>query len=178
MLFELAGDAKPYTLPGVPTSATKKPAACNRKLRVGTASCYRCSTEYARSIGSSVGQTTPSLCWSRARSNLSPGLKSDILSGKTDSNEPQPPASSHIVQSTRLRICGHNTPVPKLAPIYNTANLLKLQVLFSKNSKNFFVFFRRHKMLLWSRFSPQMIETFPAKPNATHPRGVLLYTLL
>ncbi len=73
-----------------------------------------------------------------AHSILSPGLKSDILSGKTGPYKPQPPASSHIVQSTLLRILGHNSPLSKLALIYNTANIFKNQVFFSINFKNFF----------------------------------------
>jgi hypothetical protein len=61
---------------------------------------------------------------------LSPGLKSDILSGKTGCFQPQPPASSHIVQSADRGKRAQNAPLSIIVPYYSTTNILKKQVFF------------------------------------------------
>ena len=69
--------------------------------------------------------------------SLSPGLKSDILSGKTGRNWPQPPASSHIVQSRTTAEKRALHPSSAVTPNYITRYGARLQAFFQKNS-NFF----------------------------------------
>ncbi|MBQ5840789.1 MAG: hypothetical protein IIW40_02420 [Clostridia bacterium] len=149
---------KPYTPPGVSSPTMKKPAACIRKPRVGPASC---NTEIGKNTqvkqNTPVGQAHLLLLPMSAHSIPSPGLKSDILHGKTGSVEPQPPASTHIVQSAWPEK-GANYPLFATVPDYHTTKRRKMQVFFSLFLQNFLIIFRHTRYRCFAIFLPQNIE--------------------
>ena len=132
----------------------KKPAA--RLTGSGSAQrpAYSMAGSYARRQLRPLGRRSSRFAGS-AHSILSPGLKSDILSRKTGSNEPQPPASSHIVQSCAPTENGHNTPVLRNHARLSYRKPGEIASIFLHFFKKIFGSFLHHHIWWLVGFSPR-----------------------
>ena len=151
--FSWRAAPKLYTPPGVSICPEKKPDTCwvikcPGTVRRPAAQAKRVAThgrthrQRGRKYPFSGLSASASPC---TQYSLSPGLKSDILSGKTGRKRPQPPASSHIVQSADCPENGRKNPNQNNRARLSYTIPRAIASVFSKKSAYFADFFEKTK---------------------------------